>query len=418
MEQKSDNDERATNEESDELTFLNSDEFIPTIEEIESLPSVGEALASHLRDAGFDSVEAIRDASIDELTEINRIGDPIAVVLRLAAGATADQLEVDVASLFSDLDDLPGVNVERAEVLRDAGFTTPTDLNEVSVEELTDLQFIDTRTAHTLKRITTLIEQFDSPVVDVDLSDLDREVKARHLRQQERTTVMLFSRLHSELDLGPGTLRFAVQTLKRAIDEGYLKRRSLTETVCASTVIASRATDDPRTLEEVAAVGGIDRGLLARVVPQLTSELGLDVGTGQAEDFVDRYVDDIETARETDDDAVAISSDSVPEPGDADFVDRVRRRARELLDARDDENSGTSYSPTVVAAGAVYGAYLLEGVPVGQQTVADAFDTNCVSIRKHYGRLLEAAGYEGNAHDYQKLAREDSDVIPADAVGD
>lgn len=388
-------------------------------DEIEALPTVGVALASRLCDAGYDSVEAITDASVEDLTELDRLGERSAVALRLAAGASPSSFETNLHSIFGELEDLPAISENRAEALRDAGFDSPTELQALSDEELASVASVDTMTAQNVKRIGALLESADPAIEGVSLSELEREVSDRQRKYQERTATKLFNRFHSELGLGTGAIQFAVQTLKHAIEDDFLLRWSFDETVCASMVIASRSTGDPRTMDEVGAIGGIDAKSLGRIVPALTSTLGLEVGTGNPEDFVERYVSEIETLRSNDPSVLVIDKDNVPEPGEEDVVSRLTDRACELLASRPEENTGTSYQPSIVATGAVYAAYLLEAIPVSQPAFASTFDTNRVSIREHGNRLMESAGYEPGAHRYQKAARRsDGDGFDVDDVSD
>ena len=393
-----------------------ADDRVVGADGVESLPAVDAALTQRLHDAGYESVGDVADASVSELTAVGRVSEQMAVVLRLTAGASPEALEVDVAAFFSDIEDLPGVNTVEGDVLREAGIGSLNDIAAASMDELTALDHIETERARTLKRVVELVADSESPSLDLNLAEQYRDAHPRHVRRQERTAVMLFSRLRSALDLGPGTMRFAVQTLKRAIDADFLAGRPFRKTICASTVIASRATDDPRSIAEVADVADVDERLLGRVVPDLSSTLGLEVRTGTAEDFVDRYVDKLERLRASSPDAILVDEDGLPRPSDDEFVGRARRRTRELLDARSADEAGASYQPRIVAAGAVYAAYLLEGVPLKQDAVADAFDTSSVSVKKHYKRLMERAGYDPDPFRYRRAAREGETV--ADVASD
>lgn len=157
------------------------------IEELEDIGGIGPSKAEALREAGFDSVEDVRNADEDDLEAIDSIGNALAARVKaevdsLALDAetdaeTTEEAESDVSADadstdtdvdtdsdadagadtndsetaeseetitvdYEDLDEISGVGEAKADALREAGYESIEDVQAASQSELADVDSI------------------------------------------------------------------------------------------------------------------------------------------------------------------------------------------------------------------------------------------------------------------------------------
>ncbi|PSP67007.1 50S ribosomal protein L32e [Halobacteriales archaeon QS_1_69_70] len=112
-----------------------------TYEELTDVEGVGPATAGKLGGAGYGSIEALGDASVTELVEIDGIEEATAENILEAVG----DLEYEV------LTDVESIGPQRARKLGGAGFESAAQLKEASVADLTDVEGIDEALAARIK---------------------------------------------------------------------------------------------------------------------------------------------------------------------------------------------------------------------------------------------------------------------------
>jgi len=140
--------------------------------EIEDLAGVGASKADALREAGYESVEDVRAASVDELSEVEGVGNALAARIKDDVGdleveeddseddssADSESTDADDESDDSeadaedrDLDDISGVGASKADALRDAGYTTLDDVRGASQSDLSGVEGVGNALAARIK---------------------------------------------------------------------------------------------------------------------------------------------------------------------------------------------------------------------------------------------------------------------------
>ena len=142
--------------------------------DIDDIAGVGGAKADALREAGYSSVEAVREASQEELSEIEGIGNALAARIK----ADVDDVEVtqetdddpetadveeetgvededDTAATPEDIpdtvEDIAGVGGAKADALREAGYESVADVRGASQEEIAEIESIGNALAARIK---------------------------------------------------------------------------------------------------------------------------------------------------------------------------------------------------------------------------------------------------------------------------
>ncbi|PSP50289.1 50S ribosomal protein L32e [Halobacteriales archaeon QH_7_69_31] len=128
-------------------------------EVLTDVESIGPQRARKLGGAGFESAAQLQEASIAELTEVEGIDDALAARIKADVGETE----------FDDLTDVTGVGPQKAKVLGGSGYEDVADLREASVEELAGITGFDEELA---TRITADVAESD-PEASEALDDVE-----------------------------------------------------------------------------------------------------------------------------------------------------------------------------------------------------------------------------------------------------
>ena len=110
-------------------------------EDLTDIEGVGPATAGKLGGAGYGSIEALGDASVTDLVEIDGIDEATAEAILEAVG----DLEYEV------LTDVESIGPQRARKLGGAGFESAAQLQAASIADLTDVEGIDDAVAARIK---------------------------------------------------------------------------------------------------------------------------------------------------------------------------------------------------------------------------------------------------------------------------
>ena len=188
-----------------------------------------------------------------------------------------------------------------------------------------------------------------------------RDSKERNLKQ----ALGEIDRMASALGLPKAVRETASVIYRRALDEDLLPGRSIEGVGTAALYAAARQLNNPRSLDEFAAVSRVEKMEMTRTYRYIVRELGLEVKPADPEQYVPRFVSRLELNEE------------------------VERQARALLRAAKDAAVTSGKSPVGLAAAAVYAAALLTNQKVTQSQVGEVADISEVTIRNRYKELLE-----------------------------
>ena len=188
-----------------------------------------------------------------------------------------------------------------------------------------------------------------------------RDSKERNLKQ----ALGEIDRMASALGLPENVRETASVIYRRALDEDLLPGRSIEGVSTASVYAAARQLNNPRSLDEFAAVSRVEKMEMTRTYRYIVRQLGLEVKPADPEQYVPRFVSRL------------------------DLNEEVEREARALLRAAKDAAVTSGKSPVGLAAAAVYAAALLTNQKVTQSQVGEVADISEVTIRNRYKELLE-----------------------------
>jgi len=162
------------------------------IEELEDIAGVGAAKADALREAGYTSVEAVREASQEDLAEVKGVGNALAARIKADVGdVEVEETDAEIEEEATDagdetpedddaggeaeatpedipetIEDIAGVGGAKADALREAGYTSVADVREASQDDLSGVEGIGNALAARIK----------ADVGDVEVEETDAEV--------------------------------------------------------------------------------------------------------------------------------------------------------------------------------------------------------------------------------------------------
>ncbi|WP_276273958.1 transcription initiation factor IIB [Haloarcula litorea] len=191
-----------------------------------------------------------------------------------------------------------------------------------------------------------------------------RDSKERNLKQ----ALGEIDRMASALGLPQSVRETASVIYRRALDGDLLPGRSIEGVSTAALYASARMAGNPRSLDEMAVVSRVDKMELTRTYRYIVRELNLEVQPADPEQYLPRFVSDL------------------------DLSDETERQARELVDRAREAGLLSGKSPVGIAAAAVYAAALLTNEKVTQSAVGEVASVSEVTIRNRYKELLEADG--------------------------
>ena len=189
-----------------------------------------------------------------------------------------------------------------------------------------------------------------------------RDSKERNLKQ----ALGEIDRMASALGLPQNVRETASVIYRRALGEDLLPGRSIEGVATAALYASARMAGSPRSLDEMAVVSRVEKMELTRTYRYIVRELNLEVQPADPEQYLPRFVSDL------------------------DLTDETERRARELIERARTAGLLSGKSPVGLAAAAVYAAALLTNDKVTQSEVSDVASISEVTIRNRYKELLEA----------------------------
>ncbi|WP_135303200.1 transcription initiation factor IIB [Haloarcula amylovorans] len=189
-----------------------------------------------------------------------------------------------------------------------------------------------------------------------------RDSKERNLKQ----ALGEIDRMASALGLPQNVRETASVIYRRALDENLLPGRSIEGVATSALYAAARMAGSPRSLDEMAVVSRVEKMELTRTYRYVVRELNLEVQPADPEQYLPRFVSDLDLSEETE------------------------RRARELIVRARDAGLLSGKSPVGLAAAAVYAGALLTNEKVTQSEVGTVANVSEVTIRNRYKELLEA----------------------------
>jgi len=174
------------------------------------------------------------------------------------------------------------------------------------------------------------------------------------------------SSLASRMGLPPDFRERAAIILRKTIEAGLSRGRSMDAIVAASVYLAAKQLGAPRGLHELSQATGVTVHRISLTAKIISRELGVFARATRAEDFVPRFASQLG------------------------FDARLTERALALVAQGAQFKSLEANSPVGIAAGALYLASEELEEPLTQAEIARLTGVSEVTIRKHY-RLLKDA---------------------------
>jgi transcription initiation factor TFIIB len=210
---------------------------------------------------------------------------------------------------------------------------------------------LSTEQRRKMKRLRTWNERFRT-----------RDSKERNLKQ----ALGEIDRMASALGLPQSIRETASMIYRRALGDNLLPGRSIEGVATAGLYAAARMANNPRSLDEMAVVSRVDKMELTRTYRYLIRELNLEIEPADPEQYLPRFVSELE------------------------LTDETERQARSLIEQGRKSGLLSGKSPVGLAAAAVYAAALLTNEKVTQSAVGTVANISEVTIRNRYKELLEA----------------------------
>ncbi|MHB8587023.1 MAG: transcription initiation factor IIB [Thermoplasmatota archaeon] len=214
-------------------------------------------------------------------------------------------------------------------------------------------------------------------IAGADMSRIRRMQKwdrrSRFRRGAERNLAHALAeirRMGTALDAPRPVLEQAAQLYRQAAMQSLIRGRSIDSVAAACLYAAMRSQGVPRSLEEVSQVSKAAKREIGRVYKVVASALRLSMAPVSPAAFVARFASRL----------------GLP--------NHVEAKALELVQSATEKEVVSGKDPKSIAAGAIYIATVLEGVPRTQTDVSQASGVTEVTIRNRYKELVTTLALE------------------------
>lgn len=182
-------------------------------------------------------------------------------------------------------------------------------------------------------------------------------------RSRSRRTTALskaFTLLHgmkTKLGIPVNVVEYSAYIYRKAVNAKLTRGRTMTSLVAASLYAGCRANNIPRTLDDIADAGNIERRILSRDLRTLIKTLGLSLNQYDTTSFISKISNNMK------------------------LKEKTKRDAFEILKRCENERITAGKHPVAQAAASLYIACVINGEKISQKKFAGEAGVSDVTIR-------------------------------------
>lgn len=182
-------------------------------------------------------------------------------------------------------------------------------------------------------------------------------------RSKSRSTTSLskaFTSLHgmkTKLGIPDSVVEKAAYIYRKAVSAKLTRGRTMTSLVAASLYAACRESNTPRTLDDIAEAGNVERRILSRDLRTLIKKLGLNLNQYDTASFITKIANNM------------------------DLREKTKRDAFEILKKCETRKITAGKHPVAQAAACLYIACIVNGERVSQRRFSEVSGVSDVTIR-------------------------------------
>lgn len=196
-------------------------------------------------------------------------------------------------------------------------------------------------------------------------------------RSKSRTTTALgkaFTLLHgmkTKLNIPENVIENAAYIYRKAVAAKLTRGRTMTSLIAASLYAACRENNTPRTLNDIAAVGNVERRVLSRDLRTIIKKLGLNLNQYDTASFI-----------------VKISNN-------LNLKEKTKRDAFDILRRCEKKEITAGKHPVAQAAASLYIACVINGERISQKRFSVESGVSDVTIRNRAALIKKTLSFSG-----------------------
>lgn len=198
----------------------------------------------------------------------------------------------------------------------------------------------------------------------------DRNSRYANTVQSYQKAFVLLDGVRTKLALPEPIVEHTAYLFRKIAAKKMLSGRSTAGIICATTYIACRLTNTPRTLQDVADAGNIKKKNLQRIYRFLVKELEINPTAYNPHEFVTRISKEIQISEKTE------------------------RLAFKIVSLAEEKEIATSKNPMAIAAAAIHLAIQKNKEKVSQLKISEASGISAVTIRDRTKEIKNKLGGE------------------------
>ena len=190
----------------------------------------------------------------------------------------------------------------------------------------------------------------------------DQRSKSRSTNTLSRAFTLL-NGMKTKLGIPYSVVEHSAYIYRKAVSAGLTRGRTMTSLMCASLYAACRETNTPRSLDDVAIAGNVERRLLSRDLRTLIKRLDLNLNQYDTENFIVKIANNLN------------------------LKEKSKRDAFEILKNSREKEITAGKHPVGQAAASLYLAAILNGEKMSQKKFSAAAGVSDVTIRNLVGLI-------------------------------
>lgn len=174
----------------------------------------------------------------------------------------------------------------------------------------------------------------------------------------------------TELELSQDTRERSMELLEQLRDMDLARGRNAGELTGGIVYLASREMDEPRTLDEISKVTGVEKRRIGKTYRFVARNLDLKIVPPDPGEYVDRFADDLGLS------------------------DEVKETAHDMIDRAREIDFTSGKSPTGIAASAIFLSAYIHGERRTLNETSDMLDVTTITIRERAKDFIRGLGIE------------------------
>ena len=196
----------------------------------------------------------------------------------------------------------------------------------------------------------------------------DQRSKSRSTTSLSKALTQL-NAMKTKLGIPDSVVENAAYIYRKAVTARLTRGRTMTSLISASLYASCRETNTPRTLDDIAKAGNVERRILSRDLRTLIKKLELNLNQYDTGSFIVKIANNLK------------------------LKEKTKRDALDILHRAEKEEITAGKNPVAQAAASLYLACILNGEKLSQKKFSEAAEVSDVTVRSRVAQIKKTLDF-------------------------